>query len=149
MRDHEFSYRGSNAEFALDDYDPNHLVGDKWYDLPVMPDTQDFTLVDGPAVVDEDRDEIWVRLVASETDFTETERAGGLVRLSLPNSNAHAVTWFETVNDEPIENWDWDDPHPKFPPKITNSPLGSGILTREDGDPVLTVYGTYQVKYVP
>jgi hypothetical protein len=147
-RDHEFAYLASTAEFKLDDHDPGHLVGDKWYQLPVPPDTRDFTLVDGPAMVEEDRDEVWVRIVASESDATGTERAGGLVRLFVPNTNESTASLFESRFDEPIENWDWDDPRPPSPPTPKNSPRGSGILTREDGDPVLTVYGTYSIEYV-
>ena len=139
---------GSTNEFKLDSSNkPNKLNGPSTYKLPVFPDTQSFQIPDGPAVVDEDRAQVWLTLVASENDAFETERAYGSVRLYIPNTNATDQFTLETMYDRPIEHWNVEDQIQPPSPGLTN---GVELWTDPLEDPkvhAMTIRGTYSVEY--
>jgi hypothetical protein len=147
-RDVEHAFAGSTHEFKLDSSNqPNKLNGSTTHKLPVFPDSQSFQIADGPAIVDDDREQVWLTLVASENDEFETERAYGSVRLYIPNTNATDQFTFEAMYDRPIEHWNADDPVQPPPPGLSN---GVELWTAPLEDPkvhALTIRGKYSVEY--
>jgi hypothetical protein len=148
IKDVEHVLVGSTHEFKLDSEDQLENKPDR-HPLPIFPDSQDFTLVDGPVAVEDDRFELWVSVVASERDDFGTERAYGLMRLYVPNTSAVEQSTLEEWIDQPLAAWDQDDPAPVLPPKP-----GPGVLelwTEPLEDPrvhALSVFGTYSIRYV-
>lgn len=139
-REVEHAFVGSAYEFKLDSSKPN---GPPTYALPVFPDYETFEITDGPAIVDEDRDQVWITLVASENDAFETERAYGSARLRIPNTYPTSHDRFEALFDQPIGHWDAESPGQA-------GPAGVELWTEPLEDPrvrALKIRGTYSIQY--
>jgi hypothetical protein len=96
--------------------------------LPVFPDTRDYTIVDSPIVVEEDRVELWLQVTAREHDFADDEWSYGQIRLFVPNASSVHASMTEAWIDEPLQGWDQQDPRPAQAPQVENFPDGSGIV---------------------